>query len=138
MLDPDTPPKAIDVRGVRPPKPWTTGRVMRWVAIVLGFVISYQLAFWPSAQVASFDEFDAMELCRDVIRRASIDPQKADIPQVRAVMAGDSFRFVWSSSTQVLHLRNRIGLDAPADAVCEVSSTQKRVVGLTIGSQKVI
>lgn len=81
---------------------------------------------------------DAMYLCQQSFKRASKDPERAEVPVVLPVLSGDEIGFSWGHSTKMLRLRNGLGLEVASSGYCAVSKAGKRVVALTLNGQSLI
>ena len=90
------------------------------------------------AATRDFDWNDALTMCKMTIKKASKDPEKADVPYVANHGSGDEFRYVWSSSTKLTRMRNGLGLEVGVPASCTVSRSQKRITSLIVDGQKVL
>ncbi|WP_287917174.1 hypothetical protein, partial [Comamonas sp.] len=70
---------------------------------------------------------DAYTLCSRLIYRASRDPEKVVIPRIPAAENAEAFTFVWSANSQLVRVRNGLGLEVGTTAHCVVSKQEKQV-----------
>ncbi|MCS4508912.1 hypothetical protein [Xylophilus ampelinus] len=86
----------------------------------------------------SFSEMDALLLCQEAIKRASRDPDRADVPYVANHGRGDEYFFAWGRETKFARLRNGLGIEVPASASCIVSGARRRVTQLTLDGKSIL
>lgn len=91
----------------------------------------------PSSSPA-FDQYAALAVCQHAIKRASIDPENASVPIVPNTARNNDYKFIWGSQSKALHLRNRMGLDAPASGECYVAKETQIIQSLIINGEKFI
>lgn len=81
---------------------------------------------------ASFDWNDALTMCQFALKKASRDPEKAEVPYVANQGSGDNYHFTWGASTKMARMRNGLGMEVATTASCTVSGTQKRITSLVL------
>ena len=86
----------------------------------------------------SYGEFDALALCKSTIKLAARDPDKADIPSIRGSRGGDSYFFEWGHVSQHLRLRNGLGLEVAATAMCIVDAQTQSITHLMLDGKTLI
>lgn len=113
-----------------------------WTLMLLaGFAASY-VAFGglsnksdtavAATEPAKFTASDARDKCRTLIKQMSRDAEKAKIPSIPAAEKEDGFIFVWSNQTQLVRLRNGLGIEVGVPAHCLVSKSTKEVAMLAV------
>nr|WP_315206770.1 hypothetical protein [uncultured Albidiferax sp.] len=75
--------------------------------------------------------------CQRAIKNASRDPSTAQVPAVEALVGGADYRFLWSAAEPV-RLRNGLGLEVSAPALCVVDETSGKIKLLTLDGQPLI
>ncbi len=91
-----------------------------------------------SGETNAFDWSDALTMCQMTLKRASRDPEKAEVPYVPNSGSGDEYYFAWGASTKMARMRNGLGLEVAASASCIVSKSQKRITSLTLNGETLI
>lgn len=71
----------------------------------------------PNAKVS---DTQAFYTCRSALKRLSRDPETAVVPDVGWMKGGADWRFLWSVNTRLVRMKNGLGLDVAAPAVCVV------------------
>ncbi|MDH0049649.1 hypothetical protein [Comamonas terrigena] len=113
-----------------------------WILMLLaGFAGSY-VAFGglskkpdtaaATTQPAKFTASDARDLCQTLIKQMSRDAEKAKVPTIPAAEKADSYIFVWSNQTQLVRLRNGLGIEVGVPAHCLVSKETQKVAMLAV------
>ena len=120
-------------------------KIFWWaVAIVIGLPIlatiiggdkqpaaaSKKVADAPKTRV--FSKIDALTMCQLLIKRASRDPEKAEVPYIAGIEAGSEYVFSWDTSTKLARLRNGLGLEVGTTAYCSVNKETKQFTKLAI------
>ncbi len=77
-------------------------------------------------------DFQALALCQEQIKSASLDRASAEVPYVENMGTGGEFYFAWGAQTKPARLRNGAGLDATASASCIVNRATGQVTQLTL------
>lgn len=75
--------------------------------------------------------------CQRAIKNASYDPSTAQVPAVDALQGGADYRFLWTPQ-QPVRLRNGLGLEVPASALCVVDEGSGKIKLLTLDGQPLI
>lgn len=83
-------------------------------------------------------ESHALMLCQTALKRASKDPDSADIPYVNSFGKGDEYYFAWGSSTRPVQMKNGFGMMVPAGASCIVSVSSGTIRKLTLDSETIL
>lgn len=81
---------------------------------------------------------DALSACQMEIRRIAKDPDTAKIPYVTGTESPSQFTFAWNRETSLLRMRNGLGLEVPATAVCRFSKSDNQVSTLQLDDQILI
>ena len=81
---------------------------------------------------------DALYLCQQAMKSASLDPNKAEVPFVMPTSDAAEFHFSWGASTKRMRMRNGLGMDVPATGSCSVSKSAKRITYMTINGKTII
>lgn len=74
----------------------------------------------------------ALRQCQHAIKAASRDPETAVVPAIEAMSGGADHRFLWNQSSRMVRLKNGLGLEVPATAVCVVGEDGARIKMLTV------
>lgn len=80
----------------------------------------------------------ALSLCKQAIRLASRDPDKAEIPYARSSRVGPDWVFYWSPGSNGIRLRNGLGLDVPANARCAVNAATGQLSKLDVNGNTIV
>ncbi|SFE88440.1 hypothetical protein [Paracidovorax wautersii] len=83
-------------------------------------------------------DYEALALCQEKIKSASLDRSAAVVPYVENMGTGSEFYFAWGAQTTYARLRNAAGLEAPASASCIVNAGDRRIIQLTINGKTLI
>lgn len=83
------------------------------------------------------DTSGALAMCQMALKRASRDPDKAEIPYVPDRGSGDIASFSWGPDTKMARMRNGLGLDVATSAACTVNKSQRRITSLTLDDKTV-
>lgn len=120
--------------------PWLIGTVCILLIFVFGKACSPSPSGTRSQAAAAFNSDDAFWLCRQALRMAARDAEKADIPHVPDQRRGssDESHFAWNNSTRLTRMRNGLGLEVGVAATCTVSKSQKRITSLTLDGKQLI
>ena len=117
-----------------------------WLQVVIGLFGAYLIVSCATggnknattSSGAAFDWNDALTMCQLALKKASRDPEKADVPYVENMGKGDDYYFAWGSSTKMARMRNGLGLEVATSASCTVSHTQKRITSLTLDGKTIL
>lgn len=108
-------------------------------ATVFALVVLLAIAMvMHSRESGKFRQIQAITMCQAALKKASLDPQTADIPMVGNLGTETEYRFVWDATTRMTFVRNQRGEMEATSAFCLVDGPTRRVVGLTLGSQAII
>jgi hypothetical protein len=91
-----------------------------------------------SRESGKFQQIQAITMCQVALKKASLDPEAADIPMVGNMGTETEYRFVWDSTTRMTSVRNQRGEMEATSAFCLVDGPTRRVVGLTLGRRAII
>lgn len=129
-----------------PKKEESSGRlsVLKWVFMgIIGLVVfqcvqDSNRAATSSSAPKEMDSMDALFLCQTALKRASRDPEKAEVPYVPDMGKGKESYFAWGSSTKMARMRNGFGLEVATSASCTVDRPTKRITSLTLDGKSII
>jgi hypothetical protein len=76
--------------------------------------------------------------CQRAIKRASRDPESANVPAVSPLKEGADWRFLWSPNTQQVRVRNGLGLEVAVGAFCVVDEVTGNIKLLTLDGVQLI
>lgn len=107
-------------------------------ALVAGIVVVACISGQDRANKApeAFDDMAALAMCQSALKRASKDPEKAEVPYVANQGSGDRARFVWGPDTKMARMRNGFGLEVATSAACSVTLSTKQITSLTLDGLK--
>lgn len=102
-------------------------------AVVAGFVAySCTSSDSPPGGTTSVSESRGLSTCKEAIRIASKDPDRAEIPYAKAESVGPEYVYTWINGVNTIRLRNGLGLDTPASATCAIGKASGKVNKLTV------
>lgn len=81
---------------------------------------------------------DALGACRTAILQVAKDPDTAKIPYVDGAESPSQFTFTWNRETSLIRMRNGLGLEVPATAICRFSKSANQVSTLQLDDQILI
>lgn len=87
---------------------------------------------------ASRVEETALRTCQRSIKSASIDPEKAAIPDVGKIRDGADYRFLWNQNSHMVRMRNGLGLEVAVGALCVVDEQTGRIKLLVLDGKQLI
>lgn len=123
--------------GKKPTSPWPA--IISLGVLTAIAVSCVNMSKGPGSESpAAFGWNDALSMCQFALKRASRDPEKADVPYVENQGSGDNFYFIWGASTKMARMRNGFGLEVATTASCTVSATQKRITSLILDGKAII
>lgn len=106
-------------------------------AVVIGFVVYACSPGSNSKKSSTSSEVNGLLACKQAIRFASKDPDKADIPYAEARSVGYEYTYTWTNGANTIRLRNGLGIDVPASATCNVSKESGLVRRLIINGETI-
>lgn len=117
-----------------------------WLQVIIGLLLAYIIVSCAtggdkgaaSTNSPSFGWNDALTMCQFALKKASRDPENADVPYVENKGSGDNYYFIWGATTKMARMRNGFGLEVATTASCTVSGTQKRITSLILDGQAII
>lgn len=120
-------------------KPTSIWPALISMAVLAVIVVScVNLGGSGSSSSSSFGWNDALTMCQSALKKASRDPDKAEVPYVENQGSGDNYYFIWGPTTKMARMRNGLGLEVATSASCTVSGTQKRITSLILDGQAII
>lgn len=135
--------KSIEQFDSKKPRPWLFASVavilvggILWVAS--GESSRGSVKKYPMDTVSATSEADALFICQQAIKRASLDAEKTSVPYVRAQAGGQDYYFAWNNDTKLVRARNGLGLEVGATASCIVSRYGGRILSLTVQGKALI
>lgn len=90
------------------------------------------------ATVKALQQYEALAMCQFAMRRASRDPDKAEIPFVDGFEEASGFYFAWGGQTKHMRMRNGLGMDVAASGSCYVSKSTRTITQLTLDGKTII
>lgn len=121
----------------RPTSPWPAIISLSILTVIAVSCVNMRKDSGAPA-AASFDWNDALTMCQFALKKASRDPEKAEVPYVANQGSGDNYHFAWGASTKMARMRNGLGLEVAATASCTVSGSQKRITSLVLDGNTLI
>lgn len=113
-----------------------------WTLMFLAGLVGSYIAFGglsnkPGKEVAATQPpkltvSEARTRCQLLIQQISRDAEKARIPSIPAAENAESFSFVWSNQTQLVRLRNGLGIEVGVPAHCVVNKSTQQVAMLAV------
>lgn len=91
-----------------------------------------------AASKVSMAKSEALWNCKRMLKQAARDPQTAKIPDVPPLVGGADFRFLWNERTEMVRMRNGLGLEVATVALCVVDENTGRIKLLTLDGQRLI
>lgn len=80
----------------------------------------------------------ALQTCQTALKQASRDPEKAKIPGVGAMKGGADWRFLWNENSRMVRMRNGLGNEVAAIALCVVDEDTGRIKLLTLDGKQLV
>lgn len=94
--------------------------------------------FLAPVTASAMSDMDALYLCQQAMKSASIDPDKAKVPYVKVTSSVDEYNMSWGRSTKHMRMRNGMGNEVPVSGSCAVSKSARKIVYMTIDGKTVI
>lgn len=77
--------------------------------------------------------------CRDVIRKVARDPSSVDVPRINPYQIGNAdWRFLWGPKSELIKMKNGLGLEVSSPALCVVDAYTGVVTSLFIDGKPLI
>lgn len=80
-------------------------------------------------------ELEASTICGMAIKKLSRDPEMAKVPYVQGINTGTEIQFIWDSSSEMLRLRNGLGLEVATTGLCSVDLSTEEITYLEVEGQ---
>jgi hypothetical protein len=87
---------------------------------------------------APITEQVALGTCQTALRKAARDPELAQIPDVGAMKGGADWRYMWNGNSRQVRMRNGLGQEVAAGALCVVDETSGQIKLLVLNGQQLI
>lgn len=126
------PPKSIGPAG------WVAAAIVGAIAFSCAGSGGSGTSSTSRQQTSSFSELDALLLCQTALKRASRDPEKAEVPYVKAFGGSAEYYFAWGAQTKMARMRNGLGLEVAVGASCIVDKATRRITSLTLDGKTIM